>query len=94
MPNWSRANKENRMSWFDEQIKQRKESDDSVFSEANRKLGDVVSSYHRKEYGNTGSAEDDIGRILNTSASRPRSFPAMSMTSMTRWSSCFARPES
>ena len=64
------------MSWFDEQIKQRKESDDSVFSEANRKLGDVVSSYHKKEYGNTGSAEDDIGRILKYFGIKAKELPS------------------
>ena len=64
------------MSWFDEQIKQRKESDDSVFSEANRKLGDVVSSYHKKEYGNTGSAEDDIGRVLKYFGIKAKELPS------------------
>ena len=63
------------MSWFDEQIKQRKEADETVFSDANRKLGDVVSSYHRKEYGNTGSAEDDIGRILKYFGIKAKELP-------------------
>ncbi len=76
MPNWSRASKENRMSWFDEQIKQRKESDDSVFSEANRRLGDVVSGYHKREYGNTESAVDDIGRILRYFGIKAKELPS------------------
>ena len=63
------------MSWFDEQIKQRKEADDSVFSEANRKLGEVVSSYSRKEYGNIDSAEDDIARILKYFGLKAKELP-------------------
>ena len=52
------------MSWFDEQIRQRKEADDLVFSEANRRLGNVVSGYRSSDSSNMESAEDDIGRIL------------------------------
>ncbi len=64
------------MSWFDEQIKQRKEADDSVFSEANRKLGDVISGNHRREYGNKDSAEDDIGRILKYFGIKAKELPS------------------
>ena len=52
------------MSWFDEQIRQRKEADDLVFSEANRRLGDVVSNKNGIDRSNAESAEDDIARIL------------------------------
>ena len=51
------------MSWFDEQIRARKESDEAGFSEANRNLGNIINgkhfSFRRREV--TG---DPIGDIL------------------------------
>ncbi|MBQ7729610.1 MAG: NHLP bacteriocin export ABC transporter permease/ATPase subunit [Spirochaetales bacterium] len=63
------------MSWFDEQIKQRKEADDTVFSEANRRLGDVVSGRRTSDFQGMGSAEDDIGRILGYFHIKPKELP-------------------
>ncbi len=63
------------MSWFDEQIRERKKADDSAFSEANRRLGDVVSGYHRKEYGSTDSAEYELGRILKYFGFKAKDLP-------------------
>ena len=63
------------MSWFDEQIRQRKEADDLVFSEANRRLGDVVSNKNSTDRSNAESAEDDIARILTFFGIKAKKLP-------------------
>ena len=59
---WSRVSENTVMSWFDEQIRARKESDEAGFSEANRSLGNIINGkhfgVHRRE--TTGDPISDI----------------------------------
>ena len=65
------------MGWFDEQIKQRKQSDDQLFEEAFVRIADAVlgtkmsSAYASDE----AKASDEIGKILQYYKIKPREVP-------------------
>ena len=65
------------MGWFDEQIKQRKQSDDQLFEEAFVRIADAVlgtkmaAAYQSDE----AKASDEIGEILKYYKIKPREVP-------------------
>lgn len=65
------------MGWFDEQIKQRKRSDDAVFEEAFLNIADAVlgSKMSATVSGDEDKAKDAIGEILKFYHIKPREIP-------------------
>jgi len=66
------------MGWFDEQIKQRKQNDDAIFSEAFVGIADAVLGSRLSSAYSTDEekAEDAIGEILKYYHVKPREVPA------------------
>ena len=66
------------MGWFDEQIKQRKRSDDQLFEEAFVRMADAVLDTKMADAFQTDEAKavGEIGEILKYYCIKPREVPA------------------
>ena len=64
------------MSWFEEQIRTRKDTDEAVFSNANRKLADVVTGQNTAGQDSAVSTEAAMAQILHCFGVKPTLIPS------------------